>query len=266
MQRLPVVCLFLFLAVPSWALAHDIWLQTNTPLIRIGDAVHVDVLLGNHGNEHRDFKLAGKVDAHTGKLQVHGPSGKSWDIQDRLVDVGYTPKEGYLTAKFSAVEPGTYTIAHTSDKVVNHGKRVRAVRSAKCCFGVSLSLDKIVLPGDQFSRPLGHDLELVFDMDPVAYMGPGKPLAVQLLFKGKPLPNARISFIPRGTTLAEGFDETFERRTDSVGKATYTPDAANYYLLVVHHKLPEEKSADYDETHYTATLTVLVPDVCPCCE
>jgi len=30
-------------------------------LVRPGDVVHVDLLLGNHGNDHRDFKIAGKV-------------------------------------------------------------------------------------------------------------------------------------------------------------------------------------------------------------
>jgi len=43
------------------ALAHDTWVQTNTNLIRSGDAVHVDLMLGNHGNDHRDFKLASKT-------------------------------------------------------------------------------------------------------------------------------------------------------------------------------------------------------------
>ena len=48
-----------FLAGP--ALAHDTWVQTNTNLVRAGDAVHIDLMLGNHGNDHRDYKLTSKT-------------------------------------------------------------------------------------------------------------------------------------------------------------------------------------------------------------
>ena len=45
--------------------AHDLWLQTNTTVVRTGDVVHIDCMLGNHGNDHRDFKLAGKPGIET---------------------------------------------------------------------------------------------------------------------------------------------------------------------------------------------------------
>ncbi|MGH7138544.1 MAG: DUF4198 domain-containing protein, partial [Pirellulales bacterium] len=45
-------------AVGSPAGAHDTWVQTNTNVIRAGDVVFVDFFLGNHGNDHRDFKMA----------------------------------------------------------------------------------------------------------------------------------------------------------------------------------------------------------------
>jgi hypothetical protein len=34
---------------------------------------------------------------------------------------------------------------------------------------------------------------------------------------------------------------------------------------VAHHLSPDESGADYESTKYTATLTVYVPEVCPCC-
>jgi uncharacterized GH25 family protein len=79
-----------------------------------------------------------------------------------------------------------------------------------------------------------------------------------------PLADARISFIPRGTTLAEGFDSTYERHTDSKGLASFEPKEANLYLVAVHHET-DEKGKGYDSTKYGATLTVLVPAICPCC-
>src|SRR5687767_13882269 len=81
--------------------AHDPWVQTNTNLVRTGDAVHVDLMLGNHGNDHRDFKLASKFSPAMAKtLDVIAPDGTRYDLKPDLVDLGYGPKEGFHSAKF----------------------------------------------------------------------------------------------------------------------------------------------------------------------
>jgi hypothetical protein len=117
--------------------------QTNTNLIRSGDAVHIDLMLGNHGNEHRDFKLASKTSMEGVTLSVRGPGDANYDIKSRLADLGYTPKEGFWSAKFAATEPGLYVIDHTVDRIVNHGVPTRSVKSAKTYFVVSKSLDNV---------------------------------------------------------------------------------------------------------------------------
>jgi uncharacterized GH25 family protein len=245
--------------------AHDTWVQANTNLVRAGDAVRIDLMLGNHGNDHRDFKLAGKVDLDGCTLAVVAPDGKSYDLKPRLSDTGYAPKEGYWTAKFVAGKQGLYVAAHTMDRVVNHGKAVRSIKSAKTYFVVSASLDKVARDNPGFDKPLGHALELVPAANPVTPMGPGTPIKIRLLFKGKPLAGARVSFVPRGETLAEGFDKTYERTTDKEGRASFTPKTGNLYLVVAHHSRPGESGKGYDGTNYSATLTVLVPELCPCC-
>jgi len=254
------LCLF-----AGTAAAHDTWVQTNTNLIRTGDAVHIDLMLGNHGNDHRDFKLASKIELDGASLTVTGPDGKAYDLKPKLSDLGYAPKEGFHSAKFAATKPGLYTVTHTLDRVVNHGKPVRAVRSAKAYFLVSPSLDKVGRDWVGFDKPLGHALELVADANPVAPMGPGTAIKVRVLFQGKPLADARVSFVPRGETLAEGFDKTYERTTDAEGRASFIPKTGNYYLVVVHHKEPATGKVDYDSIAYSATLTVFVTEICPCC-
>src|SRR5688500_5999299 len=96
--------------VASAALAHDTWVQTNTNIVRVGDAVHVDLMLGTHGNAHRDFKLAGKATLEGGTLAVIGPDGKSHDLSPSLIDQGYAPKEGYFTAMFQPDKAGLYMV------------------------------------------------------------------------------------------------------------------------------------------------------------
>src|SRR6478609_1866376 len=100
------------LAMLTSARAHDTWVQTNTNVVRTGDNVHIDLMLGNHGNEHRDFKLAGKITLEACKLDVIAPSGKKFDLKDRLADIGYVPKEGFWTTRFAGTEPGLYMVAH----------------------------------------------------------------------------------------------------------------------------------------------------------
>lgn len=252
--------------VACWraALAHDTWIQTNTNVIRAGDAVHIDLMLGNHGNDHRDFKLASKISLEGVSLRVHAPGGARFDIKDRLADQGYTPKEGFWSARFAAVEPGLYLVEHTRDGIVNHGAPTRSIKSSKTFFVVSKSLDKIPAENPGFDRVLGHPLEIVPEANPVTPMGPDVPIRVKVLFQGKPLPDARVSFIPRGTTLSEGFDSQFERRTNENGRCFFTPKEGNYYLVVVHHKSTEQ-GKDYEATSYSATMTVFVPELCPCC-
>jgi len=256
----------LLLALVRGATAHDIWLETNTGLVRVGDRVDIDFKLGNHGNEHRDFKLASKTAPDGLALEVIGPGGKKYDLRPALVDLGYTPKEGYWSVPFVAAEPGHYLALSTSDKVVNHGKPLRSIRSAKAWWLADKSLDKPAAKWD----PLRHSLKLPFELvlltDPVLFAGPGKAIEVQLIRSGKPVADQVVSFIPRGVELSAAFDSTYERRTDKEGKASFTPKEGNTYLIVSHLLADNETGADYEGTKYTATLTVRVPQICPCCD
>ena len=98
-------------------------------------------------------------------------------------------------------------------------------------------------------------------MNPVTEVAPGIPLRVKLLYQAKPLAGARVTFIPRGATLAEGFDQDYEVLTDNEGVASFTPREGNVILVVVHHPVADQKGDGYDKTQYTSTLTVSVPQV-----
>jgi uncharacterized GH25 family protein len=258
------ITLAIVLLAAAAARAHDTWVQTNTNIVRVGDAVHVDLLLGNHGNDHRDFKLASKVDPAAITLNVIAPDGKAHDLKPSLADLGYAPKEGFWTTRFVTDQPGLYTIAQTSDAVVSYAP-TRSIKSGKAYFVASKSMDNVPVNNPGFDKPLGHALELVPLTNPVTPMGPGTPLKVKLLFKGKPMAGETIAFIPRGQTLKEGFDEQFERKTDKDGVATFEPKDANYYLIVAHRADDTEAGQGYTSTKYSATISLFVPAICPCC-
>jgi uncharacterized GH25 family protein len=255
----------LILFAAGTAAAHDTWVEANTNLVRPGDYVLVSLMLGNHGNDHRDFKLAGKADLTKSTLVVLAPNGKRHDLKERLADNGLKENEGYWNARFTGNQPGLYLAAHTFDKVLGYAP-VRAVKSAKTFFVVSPSLDRVPRKNPGFDQILGHPLELVPITNPVTPMAPGTPIAVRLLYKGKPLPDTRVSFIPRGQTLAKNFDKTFEHTTDGRGEARFTVDAGNCYLVVAHRIELKEGGKNYRTTKYSATLTVYVPQRGPAWE
>ena len=228
--------------MPVTASAHDAWVQTNTNLVRCGDVVSIDLMLGNHGNEHRDFKLAGKLSLEGASLEVIDPEGKRYDVKDRLIDTGYGPQEGYWTTRFEPDRPGLYAIANRSDRVMSYAPE-RSIKSGKTYFVASPSLDKPSADNPGFDKPLGHDLELVPVLNPVTPMGPGTPIRVRLLYKSKPLAGERVSFISRGATLKAGMDERYERRTDEKGEASFEPTEANSYLIAAHKVEPNEGRA-----------------------
>jgi uncharacterized GH25 family protein len=266
MRRLSI--LVLLLAIPFASVAHDAWIQTNTNLIREGDLVHVDLMLGNHGNEHRDFKIAGKLGLEGSTLEVIDPDGKHYDLKGKLVDTGYTPQEGFWTTRFEPTKTGLYILSHQSDRIMNYAPE-RSIKGAKAFFVTTKSLDKPGMENPGFEKPIGHDLELVPLVNPVTPMGPGSPIRVRLLYKGKPLTNERVSFIPRGTTLKADVDEKYERMTDSKGEAAFEPTEANYYLIAAHKTEAKQggtlEDKPYNFTKYSATLTIYVPRICPCC-
>lgn len=240
------------------AVAHDTWVEVNTPEVREGNVVHVDLKLGNHGNGHRDFKLHSLITLDHVSLSVNMPCGCQTDLKPGLTGTAYEEKQGYWTTSYVPTKPGLHVVSHELDTL--HG-RFRAIKSAKTYFVVGPNPTATKGPLMRCNRPLGHPLEIVPMTNPVTESGPGKPIRVKVLFEKQPMKEARVSFIPRGRKLAEEFDETFERMTDENGIVEFTPTEANVILIVVHHREPERSGEGYDSTAYSATLTVAVPQV-----
>jgi uncharacterized GH25 family protein len=251
-----------FLMLSTAAAAHDTWVQTNTPVVRVGEIAYIDLMLGNHGNEHRDFKLAGKVNPDWCMLEVLTPGGKRYDVKQQMIDRGYAPQEGFWTARHAVGEAGLHTVAHTLDTL---HRTTRAIKSAKAYFRGGESSEVPAKDSSAFDAPLGHALELVPRVNPID-LAPGGQISVELHYQGKPLADTRVSFIPRGVELKGDFDDRYERTTDSHGRASFTPTEANYYLIVARHSEPEQRGEGYDRTAYSAALVLQVSNRCPCCE
>lgn len=264
MRATTLLGLVVGLLAPVGASAHDIWIEPSTNLVRSGDWLNLSLMLGNHGNEHRDFRLASKVSAGDQHLSVLGPNGKLLDLTPSLIDNGYTPQEGFWSARFQPDTSGMYMAVSTLDKVMSYAP-VRDIKSAKTFFVVSGSLDKVAEKNPGFDRVLEHPLELVPVVNPVTPFGAGSVMKVRLLYKGKPLAKSKISFIPRGGELRGEIDPSYEKMTDAQGEAQLTLREANTYLIAAHVHDGEAKGKGYESIGYSATLCLVVPGLCPCC-
>lgn len=265
--RLPslpsLAALLLSFVLPLTASAHDTWVQTNSNLVSMGSAVHIDLMLGNHANNHRDYRLAGKINPASVTLVAIAPDGTSHDLKPGLSDFGSDAKTGYWTAIYKPQAVGLYMIAQTSDQVVSYAP-LRSIKSGKSFFIVATDLNNPKADRPGFDRVLGHPLELVPQNNTITGLTMGKPLIIQLLYQGKPLKDTVVSFIPRGVTLKPEFDEDYERKTDDQGNVEFLATEANYYLIVAHHKDDNAQGENYKGTKYSATLTVQVSTACNC--
>jgi uncharacterized GH25 family protein len=251
------IYLFFLVAVSSPAEAHDTWVQSGALVTRHQDVVHVDLMLGNHGNNHRDFKIASKITLAPCTLLAIEPNGNRIDLKPRIVDNGSAEKEGYWTTKLIAEQKGTYQVVHTLDTL--HGK-TRAIKTAKTFFISANCFTAVGGDDEQVLTPINKDLELVLHT-PLAALSANQPFRLQVLWNGKPLGKASVAFIPRGAKLAEDRDPLFERTSDSEGFVSYTPTEGNLLLAVVHHLAPTESGEGFDKTSYGATMVLPIPQM-----
>ncbi len=253
-----------FLSLAGAVLAHDIWIEPSVGVVRSGDWLRLSLMLGNHGNEHRDFKLASKVSAGDQNLTVIDPKGQRYDLTPSLADAGYAPQEGYWTTRFQPDLAGLYTAVSTFDKVMSYAP-VRDVKCAKTYFVASKNMDKVPMANPGFDRIFGAPFELVPETNPVTPMGAGETFKVRVLYKGKPMAGVKVGFVPRGAEPKGDLDPAYEKVSAADGSVQMTLKEANTYLVAAHWVDKSAKGEGYSSINYSATICLVVPGICPCC-
>lgn len=241
------------------ATAHDVWLQVNTPVVRTGEPVQLDLRLGNHGNHHRDFRLAGLVSLDSLSLDQQAPEGDITDLRGEMFPTAMAEREGYWATIRTLDRPGVHRFVVARDQVMDHGRTVRSVRTAQCYVLCSDSLDHPRLEQFPHAEPLGLPFELTLETCPFRETAVGQPIRVRVRHGGKPKPDVVVSFIPFGAELQGEFDPDYQVRTDDEGRGTFVPREPNLYLVVARHDAPDEATSDYQSTSYSATVTLHVP-------
>ncbi|MBX6378716.1 MAG: DUF4198 domain-containing protein, partial [Clostridia bacterium] len=242
-------------------LAHDGWVQSPTPIVRVGEVAYADLLFGNHSNEHKSYRIAGKWSMSTSKVYVTGPDGTKSDITATVFDTGEandvspTGTKGYYTASFIPSAPGLYVVSAEGDSLFQHDDvTIRTLRSAKTFVAAAdVPIRERVAALTAYTRAVTPDrAELIPHVNPVALTA-GDQIKVQLVHKGQPVPGEHVAVIRRSTS------ETAEYHTDADGIVTFPVPAPDFYLIRAEFdKTDEKEPGKYDQTSYEATLVLVV--------
>jgi uncharacterized GH25 family protein len=247
------------------ALAHDGWIEVPA-IVEKGQPVTIALMLGNHANEHRSYRLAGKWSPKYLKLMVIDPSGKVNDITSSLVDLGEDdektgPKgpKGFHIAPFTPTAEGVHIVLAREEQLLRHGDepKFRSVRSARAAFAALRS--PRVAEGKKttgFGRTFAMDnvMEIVPISNPIGVIRNDR-VTLELRYKGKPFANQTLSVVGRLNGPASAQD----LRTDEKGRVRVTAGAADFYLVrVKFNERSERREAEYELSSYEATYVFQV--------
>ena len=246
----------------SSALAHDGWVEVSPTIVERNQAVTIALIQGNHSNEHKSYRIAGKWDQKYTTLALVDPKGQLHALTERLIDLGEDaervgPKgpKGFHLASFVPREEGLFQAAARQVRSVQQGDgpkivTVRLAKTAFAAFRVPVISAAKNLKG--FDRQIVNEdaVELTPLTNPLAVF-PGGSITFALRQKGRPLGAQLVTLVRR----IDGFASVQERTTDEKGRVTFAVAAADSYLARV--KIDEEtprpdgqrNKASYESTY-----------------
>jgi uncharacterized GH25 family protein len=266
MYRITRWGLWSFIAVilvyPLLLFAHDGWVEVAPAIVEKNQSAMISLLQGNHSNEHKSYRIAGKWDQKFTTLVVIDPKNKANTLTDRLIDYGEDaeavgPKglKGFYLAPFVPKDDGLYQALARQARTLQQGDgpkivTVRLAKTAFAAFKVPLISAAKNLKG--FDRPIAGDdaVEFIPLNNPLAVFSGGS-MTLELRRSGKPISAQVITLVRR----IDGFASVLERTTDDKGRINFPVGPPDSYLARV--KIDEETArpdglkdkASYESTY-----------------
>lgn len=243
-------CLLALLCAASVSLAsatasaHDYWMMPDRFEYAVGDAMRLDLWLGQQmiGEESKPWlpKRTKSFTLVTSKGVVDLTKHAKVDVSPVLAGVVLATEGPALVAMERRWTDITLDEAKFVDYLEHEGLAhmiaVREKRGAKAkereCY--TRALKSLVQVGDSagdvHAKVLGHMIEIVLVDDP-ARLDPGDRQRARLLFFGKPLADTRVVAHVQGS---DGKVTTREARTDAKGEVGFDATAGTWLLRTVH--------------------------------
>lgn len=251
-------------AAPSPAAGHDLWLEVSDFTPAAGEAVTVDVRVG---------------DAFPGEALPWRPAATvRFAVVDGAGERPVEPRAATPAATFAA-PPGDHAVVFRSGEA-----RIELAAEKFAAYLAEEGLDAVAarraaagaaeLPGRELysrsvkallrgggaangrsvhTRPAGLDLDLVPAVSPYD-LGVGDELELTLLWRGAPLAGARVDAVARETPEA-----LYSRRTDERGVVRLPLTAPGFWRIAVVH-MTEADGGEADWRSVWSTLTFEIDD------
>jgi uncharacterized GH25 family protein len=251
---------------PVWSTAHDGWVEVTPTIIQKGQLASIVLVQGNHSNEHKSYRIAGKWDGKNTVLAVVDPKGKQNALTDRIIDLGEDeekvgPKgpKGFYLASYIPNDEGLYQAVARQTRSLQQGDgpKLTTIRIGKTAFAA------FKVPTISAAKNLKGFDRLIAGEDGVEFIPINNPLAVfsggsmtlELRQKGKPTGGQLVTLVRR----IDGFASVQERTTDDKGRVTFAVGPADFYLARV--KIDEESpraDGQKDKNSYESTYVFQV--------
>src|SRR5262245_41450859 len=221
---------------PYRVTGHDGWIEVSPALVEKGQLVTISLFQGNHSNEHRSYRLAGKWRPQDARLMVADPAGQIFDLTGAIVDFGEDeekigPKgpKGFHIAQLVAKEQGLYVALARQERIVEDASaRLRTLRTARSWFGALLNptftnAKELAWPTPQ--PVLGDGLEIVPITHPLTVTAQS-PITLEVHYNEAPPPDRTLTVIRKFGGPASAQDFT----TNGQGRVSFTVGPADLYL------------------------------------
>ena len=261
LAQITVAFLVALLSFASRAGAHDGWIELAPSIVEKGQLATIALIQGNHSNEHKSYRLAGKWNPQYTRLLVIDPKRKETDLTSRLIDMGEDeekigPKgpKGFHIASFVAEKDGIYRVLARQERVLQQGNgpKFRSVRTATSALA-ALSVPTVAAARKLrwLDEPVGPNdaLEIVPTKNLLG-IREGEPAVLQVRYKGKPARGQTVSVLRK----TEGASSVQELVTNPEGLIHFVVGPADYYLLRTNLDEAGERAKDqYEKSSYEAT-------------
>ena len=254
------------LILPRSVYSHDGWVEISPTIVEKNQSATIALIQGNHSNEHKSYRIAGKWDQKYTTLVVVDPKAKQNSLTDRLIDFGEDaeavgPKgpKGFYLASFVPKDEGFYLVLARQARTLQQGDgpklvTVRIAKSAFAAFSVPTVAAARSLKG--FDHIIAGDdaVEFIPITNPLAIVAGGE-VTLELRRQGKTAPGQTITLVRR----IDGPASVQERMTDEKGRVTFTVGPADSYLARV--KIDEETprpDGQKDKSSYESTYVFQV--------
>jgi uncharacterized GH25 family protein len=269
-RRVMLLCMLSLIMLCTPALAHNLWLNPADYYPPVGSTVDIGIGWGHKYPANRvDQEIKeGRVE----EIRAFDPDGQPVDLVQASVTLYRLKIEkagAYLVT--ARIKPGFFT---TTPEGRKWGNRKEIANPIKCTnFHIQAKTVLIAGGKDQnLKHPAGQPLEIIPQTN-FSRIKPGDALAIQVIFDGKPLPEAAVRATYAGFEAEDiaphqpkakdkkadkkGHARHFpvETLTDTQGKAELRVKKAGYWMIMLSHHCPFADAGTCDEYMYNMAFT-----------